>query len=275
MIFLNSEHPNVKIGKMDIVCPYCNAIKFKKESPGMCCSNGKVILDSMASPPESLQSLMKNDSPISKHFLNYIRQYNSLFQMTSFGATKIINPGGFMPTFSVQGQIYHLIGSLLPTQENDPKFLQIYFMGNKEKEIDLRCTLNENLRREIISKLQEFFHSNNYLVQSFKTALEKKAHSNDFKVIIKADKTPKNEHKRRFNAPTTDYLAIVMTGTVFEKRDIIIEHRDSKLKQVSETQRLYDALQYPIILWNGEDSYHFNLKQTNPITRNFTTKKVD
>ncbi|GBM11127.1 hypothetical protein AVEN_243003-1 [Araneus ventricosus] len=31
-------HPNVYIGKMDIVRVHCNAKKFKCESPGMCCS---------------------------------------------------------------------------------------------------------------------------------------------------------------------------------------------------------------------------------------------
>ncbi|GBN30383.1 hypothetical protein AVEN_260619-1 [Araneus ventricosus] len=30
-------HPNVCIGKMDIVCVHCSAKKFKGESPGMCC----------------------------------------------------------------------------------------------------------------------------------------------------------------------------------------------------------------------------------------------
>ncbi|GBM85057.1 hypothetical protein AVEN_31204-1 [Araneus ventricosus] len=31
-------HPNVYIGKMDIVCVNCSAKKFKGESSGMCCS---------------------------------------------------------------------------------------------------------------------------------------------------------------------------------------------------------------------------------------------
>ncbi|KAF0767796.1 Uncharacterized protein FWK35_00016076 [Aphis craccivora] len=39
--------------------------------------------------------------------------YNTLFQMTSFGS-KEIHEGNFMLTFKIEGQIYHLIGSLLP-----------------------------------------------------------------------------------------------------------------------------------------------------------------
>ena len=45
--------------------------------------------------------------------------------MTSFGA-KQITEGPFMPTFKVQGQVYHLIGSLLA--DSEPRFLQIYFV---------------------------------------------------------------------------------------------------------------------------------------------------
>ena len=37
----------------------------------------------------------------------------SLFQMTSFGA-KEIREGNFMPTFKVEGQVYHLIGDFQP-----------------------------------------------------------------------------------------------------------------------------------------------------------------
>merc|ERR1711867_365353 len=31
------------IGKMDVECPYCKALKFKNETPSMCCNNGNTI----------------------------------------------------------------------------------------------------------------------------------------------------------------------------------------------------------------------------------------
>lgn len=64
-----------------------------------------------------------------------IRVYNSAFQMTSFGANEIRH-GDFMPTFKVQGQVHHLAGSLLPNNPDEPKFLQIYFMGDSVSEIN-------------------------------------------------------------------------------------------------------------------------------------------
>lgn len=88
------------IGAMDVRCSHCNALKFVGETPGMCCSDGKVKLPVFESPPEPLRSLIFGTSETSKHFLTNIRKYNAAFQMTSFGATKIVRDN-FMPTFKV------------------------------------------------------------------------------------------------------------------------------------------------------------------------------
>ena len=62
--------------------------------------------------------------------------------MTSFGATKTVhNEDGrnFESTFKIQDQVYHRIGSL---PDADPKFLQIYFMGDEKQQIHTRCVYN-------------------------------------------------------------------------------------------------------------------------------------
>jgi len=192
--------------------------------------------------------------------------------MTSFGATNIISDG-FMPTFKVQGQVYHLFGSLLPPPDDSYKFLQIYFMSNNTVEADQRCDIHPGTKPIIISELQNLLHKFNHLVKLFQTSLEQMP-TDDYKVVIKADKTPSGEHERRFNAPTIDEVAIVMVGTEFDRRDIVICKRNKNLKRVSETHRSYDALQYPILFWKGEDGYHFNVMQTDPGTGSLTSKKV-
>lgn len=85
--------------------------------------------------------------------------------------------------------------------------------------------------------------------------------SNNCKVVIKADRVPSNEHERRFNAPTSNEIAIVMVGTEFEGRVIIIQKRDSTVQRVAKTHRSYDALQYPILFWQGEGGYNLKCMQ--------------
>ena len=97
---------------MNVICVYCNVKKYKNEAPGLCCSNGKVELPLKEDPPEPLKSLLYSNSSQSKIFLNNIRYYNCAFQMTSFGANKILHCQGYNTNFKIQGQVYHLLGPL-------------------------------------------------------------------------------------------------------------------------------------------------------------------
>ena len=141
--------------------------------------------------------------------------------MTSFGATNVIRYEGFMPTFKVQGQVYHQIGSLLPPQNETSKFLQIYFIGDKQLEIDHRCALMSGIKRELISELQIMFDENNQLIKLFKTSLDRML-SDDYQVVIKPDRVPSGEHERRFNSPTINEVAIVMVGTEHDPQRAIV-----------------------------------------------------
>ncbi|XP_076249983.1 uncharacterized protein LOC143189833 [Rhynchophorus ferrugineus] len=247
-----SNYQCVVIGSMNLVCSHCKALKYKNEANGLCCANG-IGTDSI-------------------HFLTHIQQYNNCFQMTSFGATNAVREN-FMPTFKIQGQIYHRAGSLLPVSDSDNKFLQIYFMGNSPQEIDLRCAHNNLVKRSIVEQLQTLFHQHNQLIILFKTALDLMP-SDNHKIVIRADKTPAGQHTRRFNAPTIDEVAIVVVGENLESRDIVLHRRNFQLQPIKETHRSYDALQYPIIFWQGEDGYDLSIKMINPITGSETNKKV-
>lgn len=94
----------VSIGAMSQECGHCGALTWKDEPAGLCCAGGKVQLPPLNPLPELLHSLLTDDHPDSGHFLQNIRKYNACFQMTSFGA-RVINEPGFMPTFKVQGQV--------------------------------------------------------------------------------------------------------------------------------------------------------------------------
>lgn len=78
------------IGSISVVCEHRMALKFKDESKGMCCLQGKVKLEEVLLPPEPLHSLLTGDHPKSKHFMRNIRRYNNAFQMTSFKNKQVV-----------------------------------------------------------------------------------------------------------------------------------------------------------------------------------------
>ena len=74
---------------------------------------------------------------MSKTFLSNIREYNGCFSMTSFGH-KDASVQGWNPSFKIQGQVFHRIGSLLPPQEGQPKFLHVYFLDSFAQQTEIR-----------------------------------------------------------------------------------------------------------------------------------------
>lgn len=277
-------HPKVVIGVMDKECPHCHALKFKHESPGMCCASGKVQLPEIETPPEPLNGLLIGTDPDSNMFLKSIRTFNSCFQMTSFGATEIVhntsaNGQQFNSTFKIKGQVYHKVGSLLPMPNEPHKFLQIYFMGGEDinrvdpesalaNRVDARCrhnNLSSPKARRIISELDTLLNEHNELLKFFKSHMHE-LQSDDHAIVINPDKTPAGEHARRFNAPVVDEVAGIMVGDRTATREIVIRRRNNNLEYIADTHRSYDALQYPLIFWKGQDGYCINIKQRDPAT---------
>ncbi len=57
---------------------------------------------------------------------------------------------------------------------------------------------------------------------------------------------------QRFDAPSIDEAAV-------------LQQRNDELTKIAKTHQRFEALQYPIIFWDGADGYHFNVKTKNPI----------
>ncbi|UYV75439.1 hypothetical protein LAZ67_13000277 [Cordylochernes scorpioides] len=248
---------SVDIGQMSRVCQFCSALRFKDEPLGLCCKQGRVSLPAIESPPEPIFSLLSGLHPLSKSFLLHIRRYNSIFQMTSFGARQVVEQG-YMPTFKVQGQVYHVIGRLLPEPDSEHKFLQIYFIDNYESQVTARCNITANLNRDLVRSLQDLLHAHNLYIQSFKAALETLPQNHaDYRVIIYSDKLPPEEHERRYNAPMTNEVALLMVGQEFGPRDIVLHCRNNLTQRISEIHQAYDPLQYPLIFCRGELTNQF------------------
>jgi hypothetical protein len=186
----------------------------------MCCSGGKVHRPPFKELPVPLNSLLFGAHPDSEHFLNSFRKYNSSFQMASFGA-KLVIEGNFMPAHKVKGEVYHLMGNLLPAPQEEPKCLQIYFLGDDDWETRIRCANLSDVKPTLISQLQNMLHDCKNYVKDFKYAIESVPKDNkQFQVVIHADRPP-DAHRGRFDEPAANEEAVLIVGQTFEKRDIV------------------------------------------------------
>ncbi|CAO3618736.1 unnamed protein product [Mucor hiemalis] len=174
-----------ELGRMNIKCNDCGALHWIDEKPAAstiaspiwetCCKKGKVKLDVLVEPPEPLKSLMDGTHVKSVQFLNNIRQYNSSFAFTSFGATGNAgqrNPSaGFMPV-QVHGELYHLQGPLNENQRN-PTYNQLYIYDPAFAS-SIRQSRNSTLDPDLIKDLSIMLHenSNNPFVRIYKHAHE-------------------------------------------------------------------------------------------------------
>jgi hypothetical protein len=126
------------LGHMNQVCVHCGATFWQSEALSQsrrsdplrfptCCAHGKVILAPLsADPPVELWQLMSGTTSQSKDFLDNIRAYNSALSFVSVGVKQREQISTGPPTFVIQGQVVHRIGSLLPAEGVEPKFCQIY-----------------------------------------------------------------------------------------------------------------------------------------------------
>ena len=167
----------------------------------------------------------------------------------SFGCNEV-SKAGFNPSFRIQGQVYHLIGSIVPTQGESHKFAQIYFIGDEDSEVATRSAIVDGLKPYIIRGINQLLREDNRYVEIFKVAreiFEEEESPTNVKIVINETKRPSGEHSRRYNRPLSDEIAVLMPNDATSNRDIILHYRDGGLQHISELHRGYDPLQYPLL----------------------------
>ncbi len=89
----------------------------------------------MPEPPKKLKGLFSGVTTKAKSFLKNILKFNTSLAFTSVGVKRIeMGPG--VPFYKINGYPSHLMGSLLPEDNEKSKFYQMYFMNNYNSEID-------------------------------------------------------------------------------------------------------------------------------------------
>lgn len=175
------------LGWMNVECPNCHALhwmceKLSKSSEanpkfGTCCLSGKVSLPYLQPLPHDLHALYFGEDDSSNHFLQKIRFYNNAFSMASLGVKidNTVNQGTGPHVFKIQGALYHNHDQLLPNENGNKKYAQIYFMDNSLDQINCRMANNQanDLRIDVLTKIQGVLYQNNVYVQRYRHAFER------------------------------------------------------------------------------------------------------
>ena len=278
------QHKIWNIGSMSKVCQYCQAKLFEGEPKGMCCKSGKVAdVPKIPDPPEEFLPLFDMSTSRGQQFLKNSRKYNQAFNMTSFRSDWKPPPSdGWMPTFKVGGHVYHTIGPMTAREGQPPSFLQIFFTGNPEQQVNQRLQINDGCDKPTLEIIQDYLHQHNPYIQRFRYLYENDPNINErgARMVIRSDRFTNQYHQGTLNAPRDEDFAACVTDENTEGRDrdihIYVRHgerqqgngeegeegqRQFDVVKIGALHRSYDALQYPLLLHNGQDGYDMTKKE--------------
>ncbi len=157
-----------KIEKRDQQCQFCNALMWfdervkstsKKDSLlfSSCCNSGRAILPELCPIDPVICEFLTSNNFASNEFRTSIRMYNTLLAFTSMEAQvdkNLIqnNRGTF--TYRINGAIHHKIGDVLPTDNDNPHFSQIYIY-DQSLLTDYRKKIAPTAKADILNALQK------------------------------------------------------------------------------------------------------------------------
>lgn len=269
----------MNLGSPSEICPKCKARMWNEErnnkssrnnppSFSLCCKDGQVKLPEERSPPPFLQSLLSG-GPKSVHFKQNIRTYNSMFQFTSIGGKidRKINNGHGPYCFKLNGQNYHLIGSLTPKDGQTPKFCQLY-VYDTENEIRNRMEAvpgSDVLDPEILQGLLQMLDEHNKLAEGFRYAHDclNLPETDEFSLLLVSSKSVSGRPNQI--GPSNEVAALIVgdSDDTCPFRDIVVQTKEMYLKRVYETCKHFMQLQYPLLFPYGDDGFHTNIPLCN------------
>ncbi|XP_035835770.1 uncharacterized protein LOC110888207 [Helianthus annuus] len=230
-------------GDQCITCDVCNAKlwdskkgrgkhKDGKTSYSLCCGYSKVELPDYKDARPNYEKLFRCVDKESKHFLNNIRRYNSMFAFTSMGGKvdPTVNRGNAPFCYRISGENYHTIGSLLPENGSKPKFCQLYIYDT-ENELsnssskDASSSSAAALDRQLIEHIKDVLDIDNQLVKSYR--MVKDSFQDNPQLSLKLRLIGRREKDgRTYNLPTAGEVAALIVGdldSAIDSRDIIVE----------------------------------------------------
>ncbi|KAF8105842.1 hypothetical protein N665_0153s0003 [Sinapis alba] len=219
----------------------------RKPKFSMCCGHGQVQLPLLKESPQLLKRLLTEDDEISRYFRENIRVINMVFSFTSLGIVPQM--------FQLQGENYHLMGSLKP-QDGEPKFGQLYIVDT-ENEILNRAAImrykkstekarKEELRKKVLQMLMAMLDECNPYVHQFKSARDR-FDTNPDQTFHMRIISSREKDGRTYDTPSDNI--------------VLQEKQTGYLKRISEIHHAYLALQYPLIFTYDEDGFRLGIKK--------------
>ena len=241
-------------------CKHCKAQRFYLEPNGFCCAGGTISLVSNEVSQE-LYNLYTSRCEESVEFHKFVRTYNNSFAFTSFGVkydkNLCENQQGIY-TFRVQGQVYHYINELIPTN-SCPTYLQLYFYDT-EHELENRMNTSSKLSARTLRRIVKILESNPYAV--FFRNLSNIQNLEVQQIVLKSDI---GLDQRVFNLPSASQVAgiwIEDTNAVERReRDIMVYAHSGFSHRVRYYFGCYDPLQYPLLFPLGESGWHQGIRK--------------
>ncbi|WZZ04936.1 hypothetical protein YC2023_090857 [Brassica napus] len=236
----------------------------------MCCLRGKIKLPTLKEPPSYLMDLLTKDDSISKHFRDNIRPINMMFSFTSLGGKidNSVNEGQGPRVFKLHGENYHMIGSVKPKGMDPAKFSQLY-IHDTENEVQNRLSAlsgnsgKNKIREELVEGIMEMLRISNVHVKTFRNVKDRFNDEDASEELSLVLINTRLKDGRVYNLPTSSEVAALVVGDFQEnmdKRDIILEKNNGKLKRINELHPCYLPLQYPLLFPYGEDGFRLGIK---------------
>ena len=161
-------------------------------------------------------------------------------------------------TFRVQGQVYHFINEMLPSN-NEPSYLQLYFYDT-EHELEHRIQSSTKMSLLTLHKIIDILHVNPYC--RFFRNHRGVSDLDNYKILIRSDV---EVDQRLYNSPSVSQVAAVWVDDAPSRerksRDIVVYGHAGFSHKVEYYFGCYDPLQYPLLFPHGESGWHRRIQR--------------
>ena len=162
-LFQPHECNYYNVGNMTYECHHCQALGFNSENRSnkkdirhygtMCCNQGKVIIDSIPTPPPDMLRLWTESTEDAQFFREHMRAINAQLNFGSLQVTnKTVQRWG-SASFKVCGVLNRRIGSVMAQNgSQEPKFIQTYLYDSNFQDIKRARTVTSGDKGSIASQ---------------------------------------------------------------------------------------------------------------------------